>query len=66
MSKFNCDKCLHKFSVDNIIIKNNKLVCPFCGHTLETDKFKVQLVKGKLEKNKEEIQYEDKSTDKKL
>lgn len=64
MNKYICDKCLHKVGVANLIIKNNKLICPYCSHTLETDKFKVQQVKEEQEKKKEEISYEDKSTDK--
>ena len=64
MNKYSCGKCLHKIGVDKLIIRNNKLICPYCGHTLETDKFKVQLVKDKLEKKKEDNLYEDKSTDK--
>jgi uncharacterized Zn finger protein (UPF0148 family) len=64
MNKYVCDKCFCKAESENIIIKNNKLVCPLCGHTLETDKFKTQEVRNVQEKKKEEVSYEDKSTDK--
>jgi uncharacterized Zn finger protein (UPF0148 family) len=64
MKKFLCKKCLSNLSLLNVIIRNNKLVCPYCGHTIETDKFKVQQVKKEQDKKKEEISYENKSTDK--
>jgi hypothetical protein len=30
--------------MSKVNIKNNKLICPFCNHTLETDKFIVKQV----------------------
>ena len=51
-------------SLLTVIVRNNKLVCPYCGHTLETDKFKVQQVKKDQDKKKEEISNENKSTNK--
>ena len=66
MKKYVCDKCLHKISLVSIVVTNNKLVCPYCSHTLETDKFKVHQVEIEQGKKKEEISYDDKSTDKKV
>lgn len=39
-----CNKCLNVISMSKVNIKNNKLICPFCSHTLETDKFIVKQV----------------------
>ena len=64
MSKYLCEKCLRKINIANIIIKNSKLVCPYCSHTLETDRFKVQQVMEMQDSKKEETSNEDKSTDK--
>ena len=64
MKKFLCKKCLSNMSLLTVIVRNNKLVCPYCGHTIETDKFKVQQVKKDQDKKKEEISNENKSTNK--
>ena len=64
MNVFLCDKCFEKIKDINITIKNNKLVCPYCNHTIETDKFKVQKIRSKQEKEREADLYENKSTDK--
>lgn len=64
MDVYFCDRCGSKIHYSELIIKNNKLVCPYCNHTLETDKFKVQRVQEVQESEKEEVSYEDKSTDK--
>lgn len=43
-SKYICNKCLINIPKSKVKIINKKLVCPYCDHTLETDKFKVELV----------------------
>jgi len=40
-NKYLCKKCLEEIPVSEVNIINNKAVCPYCSHTLETDKFKV-------------------------
>ena len=44
-NKYICNACLEEIPLSKVKIINNKLVCPYCGHTLETNKFKVESVK---------------------
>ena len=44
-NKYICNECLEEIPLSKVKIINNKLVCPYCGHTLETNKFKVESVK---------------------
>ena len=43
-NKYLCKKCLEEIPTSKVKIINNKLVCPYCNHTLETDKFKVESI----------------------
>ena len=43
-NKYLCKKCLEEIPMSKVKIVNNKLVCPYCSHTLETDKFKVESI----------------------
>ena len=51
-----CKKCLTEIPMSKVKIINNKLICPYCNHTIETNKFKVESIKKLLEaqKDKEE------------
>ena len=43
-NKYLCKKCLEEIPTSKVKIINNKIVCPYCSHTLETDKFKVESI----------------------
>lgn len=44
-NKYICNECLEEIPLSKVKIINNKLVCPYCNHTLETNKFKVESVR---------------------
>ena len=43
-NKYLCKKCVEEIPLSKVKIINNKLVCPYCNHTLETDKFIVMSI----------------------
>ena len=49
---YTCKKCLNKIVVSKVLIKNNKLVCPYCEHTLETNQFIVKQIEDLQNKRK--------------
>lgn len=55
-SKYFCKECLNEIPLSRLKILNNKLICPYCKHTLETNKFKVESIKKlqEAQKDKEE------------
>ena len=58
-----CDKCLERVSKIDALVNNNKLLCPYCFHILETDKFKVQEIE-KEQGKKEAVSDENNFTNK--
>lgn len=55
-NKYLCKECLEEIPMSKVKIVNNKLVCPYCKHTLETNRFKVESVikLQEAQKDKEE------------
>lgn len=53
-----CSKCCRNVKPSQVIVINKKLVCPFCYHTIETNKNKVKFIE-KLQKALQKIEEKE-------